>query len=82
MSVMLKARLLWVLPLAMFGSWLAVRTLTASTIGAAATDPPPSLLMSSTTTAVAARARVEVKDTALTKHITRLAGAARSPRAK
>ena len=74
MSVMLKARLLWVLPLAVVGSWLVVRTLGASTI-APVSDSPPALAMA--TSVVLPASVVEVKDAALSRHITRLAAKAR-----
>jgi hypothetical protein len=77
MSVMLKARLLWVLPVAVIGSWLAVRTLAASTMTAAPEQSPPSLMVAA---AVAAPVGLEIQDAALAKLITRHAQAARAAR--
>jgi hypothetical protein len=73
MSVMMKARLLWVLPVAVVGSWLAVRTLGASMV-----VPPPSPMVAMTTVSIAGPvARPELKDHALAKLISRHATRAR-----
>jgi hypothetical protein len=72
MSVMLKARLLWVLPVAVVGSWLAVRTLAAST-GAVRVTAPAMMTMSLASPAPAA----EFRDAALARRISRLAERAR-----
>jgi len=71
MSVTVKARLLWVLPLVMVGSWMAVRTLAAS----------PALLVSSragSARVVVAAAAPQVSDPALARLINRFAAAARN----
>jgi hypothetical protein len=70
---MLKARLLWVLPVAVVGSWLAVRTLAASTV-TVAMAPPPILMVS---VMPSAAPRLEIKDVALARRISRLAALAR-----
>jgi len=73
MSVMMKARLLWVLPVAVVGSWLAVRTLGASMVA-----PPPGPLVAMTALSIAGpAARPEIKDHALAKLISRHALRAR-----
>ncbi|HVR64828.1 MAG TPA: hypothetical protein VMU50_23175 [Polyangia bacterium] len=76
MSVILKARFLWVLPLAVVGSWLAVRTLAASTM-TRATQAPPALVVA---TDVALEGPVAgVQDAALSRYIATLAARARRP---
>ncbi|HXI61042.1 MAG TPA: hypothetical protein VNO55_33520 [Polyangia bacterium] len=69
----MKARLLWVLPVAVVGSWLAVRTLGASMV-----VPPPRPMVAMTTLSVVDPvARPEIKDHALAKLISRHAMRAR-----
>jgi hypothetical protein len=70
---MLKARLLWVLPVAVVGSWLAVRTLAASTV-TAAVAPPPMLMVSVMPDTTP---KPELRDAALARRISRLAALAR-----
>ena len=76
MSVILKARFLWVLPLAVVGSWLAVRTLGASTM-ARAPQGPATLVVATEMTSVSPGA--EVTDAALARYIAALANRARRP---
>ena len=70
MSVIFKARVLWVLPVAVVGSWMAVRTLAASTMARA---HEPALVAA---VAVAAPIGPEIKDAALVRLISRHANAA------
>jgi hypothetical protein len=73
MSVMMKARLLWVLPVAVVGSWLAVRTLGASM----AVQPPRPMVAMTTLPIAGPAARPELKDHALARLISRHATRAR-----
>ena len=71
MSERFNTRLLWVVPVAVLGSWLAFRTQAASTT---TTIVPSPVVAISTAPSVASG---ELKDTALARRLSRMAALAR-----